>query len=171
MPTLESQHLQTSRLDLVPIVREHAARMFEVLKDPALYGFTEGAPPTDANELGCRFERWEKRLSPDGTELWFNWAVRESPSGKFVGHLQASVTSGYADIAWVIGTLWQNRGYATEAAKAVMEWILKLGVNEIRAAINPDHVASIKVAERIGLRRTEIFSGREIVWASSPRRA
>jgi RimJ/RimL family protein N-acetyltransferase len=74
------------------------------------------------------------------------------------------VTPSYADVAWVVGSRWQNNGYAIEAAKAMEEWLLELGVREIRAAIHPGHVASIRVAEHLGLCRTNEYSGNELIW-------
>jgi RimJ/RimL family protein N-acetyltransferase len=93
--------------------------------------------------------------------------LRERQSSELIGHAQAGVTSVRADIAWTVGLRWQNCGYASEAARMIVEWLRSLGVPEIRASINPNHLASIKVAERAGLHRTNKFSGQEVVWASS----
>ena len=71
---------------------------------------------------------------------------------------------GHADIAWVIGSEWQHQGYATEAVKVVVGFLLELGVQEIRASIHPDHVASIRVAERVGFMRTNERAGPEVIW-------
>jgi hypothetical protein len=38
--------------------------MFEVLRDPALYEFTSGAPPVDVDALARLYEHWGKRVSP-----------------------------------------------------------------------------------------------------------
>jgi RimJ/RimL family protein N-acetyltransferase len=161
---LDRLDLQTSRLDLVPINREHAIGMFNVLNDPALYEFTGGSPPLDVEALARQYENWETRISPDGSELWFNWVVRLRTSGEPIGHVQAGVGPGHADVAWLLGSRWQKQGYATEAAKIILEWLLKLGVSEIRASINTSHMASIKVAERAGLVRTSESSGSELIW-------
>ncbi|PYS55573.1 MAG: hypothetical protein DMG13_03490 [Acidobacteria bacterium] len=59
---------------------------------------------------------------------------------------------------------WQRRGYATEAAKAVVDLLVRSGVREIRASINPAHGASIAVAERLGLQRTAEIADGELIW-------
>jgi RimJ/RimL family protein N-acetyltransferase len=164
MPTPEALLLRTERLDLIPITREHAAPMFPVLNDPALYTFTGGSPPSGIAALARTYEFWEARRSPDGAELWFNWAVRLRAEGELVGHMQAGLTSAHAYMAWTLGSRWQHRGYATEASRAVLDRLLGLGAREIRASIHPGHIASIRVAERLGLERTSEPSGKELIW-------
>jgi len=138
--------------------------MFEVLRDPVLYEYVSGSPPVDVAALTRQYEFWEGRTSPDGSELWLNWAIRLDARQQLIGHLQAGVLPDRADMAWILGARWQQHGYATEAANAVVDVLLGLGLREIRASINPNHAASIRVAERLGMRRTnEVFDG-DLIW-------
>src|SRR5688572_33251179 len=121
--------------------------MFVVLNDAALYEFTGETPPPDIAALTLRYERWEARSSPDGSELWFNWVLSLRPGSELIGYVQASVLPSHAHVAWVVGSRWQKHGYATEAAKKVLQWLLELGIRDIRASIHPNHVASIRIAE------------------------
>ena len=60
---------------------------------------------------------------------------------------------------------WQGRGYAVEAASALVAWLRERGVAEIRAHIRPGHAASARVAERIGLAPTgELDDEGEQIW-------
>lgn len=167
LPSPESLPIATARLDLVPLTHEHAAEMFEILKDPLLYEFTGETPPSDVETLTRRYEFWEQRRSPDGLQLWLNWVMRERESRALIGHAQATVAAGYTEIAWVVGASRRNRGYASEAAAGVVKWLLGLGVSEIRASIHPEHLASIRVAERAGLKRTDVIAGGEVIWRLS----
>jgi len=167
LPSPESLRIVAARLDLEPLTHEHAAEMFEILKDPLLYKFTGDTPPSDIDTLVRRYEFWEKRRSPDGLQLWLNWIIRERSSGTAVGHAQATVTADCAEIAWVVGTSTQNRGYASEAAQGVVQWLREFGMREIRASIHPGHLASIRVAERAGLTRTDEMIDGEQVWKLS----
>jgi RimJ/RimL family protein N-acetyltransferase len=83
-----------------------------------------------------------------------------------IGHVQATVVEhgGRADVAWIIGTPWQGRGYATEAAMALARWLHEEGIAEITAHVNPHHAASSRVAERAGFRPTEEVEAGEVVW-------
>jgi RimJ/RimL family protein N-acetyltransferase len=138
--------------------------MFQVLSDPALYEYMTGPPPANVTTLVRQYEIWEGRGSPDGSELWLNWALRQKGNKPLIGHLQAGVFADHADVAWILGVRWQHLGYATEAAKAVVYLLLRVGVREIRASINPIHTASIRVAERLGFQGTDEFNDRELIW-------
>ncbi len=67
-------------------------------------------------------------------------------------------------MAWVIGTPWQGHGYATEAARGLVDWLASAGVRTIEAYVDPDHAASATVAARAGLRATDELVDGERVW-------
>ena len=69
-----------------------------------------------------------------------------------------------AAVAWVVGIDWQDRGVASEAARAVVEWLRQEGAEEIVARIHPDHRASAVVAIRAGLDPTDDQADGEQVW-------
>jgi ribosomal-protein-alanine N-acetyltransferase len=177
LPTTDALTLRSERLCLVPITREHAPAMFQVLKDSVLYEYVTGSPPEDVASLTRKYEFWEGRRSPDGSELWLNWALQLQGREQLIGHLQAGVLPDHADVAWFLGLQWHHLGYATEAATALMNFLLRIGVREIRASINPANAASIAVAERLGLRRTAEIADGEVTWkrvystASEPARS
>lgn len=145
--------------------------MTGVLADPALYRFTGGEPPTLVG-LRRRYAAQVAGASPDGTERWLNWIVRRvlddagGAPAPAVGFVQATVVDDgrSADIAWVIGVPWQGLGYASEAAAALVRWLLDDGVTEITAHVHPDHIASARVAARAGLVATDAFEDGERVW-------
>jgi RimJ/RimL family protein N-acetyltransferase len=110
----------------------------------------------------------ESRRSPDGREVWLNWIVRRRDSREAVGYAQATVHPSHAYVAWVIGTSWQGRGYASESAGRLVRWLRSVGVHEIRACVNPAHAASGTVALRAGLRRTAVVQDGEEVWICRP---
>ncbi|MCZ6690857.1 MAG: GNAT family N-acetyltransferase [Planctomycetota bacterium] len=164
IPTESSLLIETDRLELRPILRDDAQLLFPVLSDPALYEHTGDEPPASVSALRELYASREARRSPGGRELWLNWMIRIGASGEAIGYMQASVAPRRADLAWVIGSPWQSRGYASEAAKAVIDWLWAIGVTRIRASINPHHAASRKVAINAGLRRTDEFSEGEEAW-------
>ncbi len=154
--------LTTPRLVLEPLRRAHAARLFPVLADARLHAFTGGAPPVSEDALAERYGRLETRRSPDGRELWLNWVLvpRGADGGAAgvdpVGTVQATVAAAHAHVAWTVGAAAQGRGYASEAAAALVAHLVRNGRTDVRACIHPDHVASRRVAERAGLARTDL---------------
>jgi RimJ/RimL family protein N-acetyltransferase len=155
--------IATDRLTMLPLRVEYAAAMADVLADPALYTFTGGEPPTVAS-LEARYRR---QLAGPGRpdEQWLNWVIKYDDA--LVGYVQATVTGGTAEIAWVIGTAWQGRGLAREAAQGLVTWLRAQGIGRIVAHIHPDHTASAAVAAAVGLARTDVLEEGEYLWSTA----
>ena len=161
--TLPAETLRTGRLVLSPLAVEDADEMIVVLGDESMHEFTGGAPPT-LEQLHERYRFLAAGRSADGSEQWLNWIVRLD--GAAVGTVQATVIAGgaAAEVAWEVGVPWQGRGIASEAAAAMVDWLLAHGVWSIAAHVHPQHEASAAVAARAGLAATaEVVDG-ETVW-------
>src|SRR5512139_3688399 len=116
---LDAETIETDRLRLVPLAVGHAEEMAAVLADPALHAFIGGSP-SSPEELRARYERL-RAGSPDPAVSWLNWVISLRESSELTGTVQATVTGEqHAEIAWVVGTPWQGRGIATEAARALV---------------------------------------------------
>lgn len=102
-----------------------------------------------------RLLAWTVEQSPDGRQLWWNWAVVLRTSGRVIGYVQATVAGGDAVIAYMIGTQWQQRRHATEAVGALVDYLIQVhAANRVKAWIAPGHTASELVAKAIGLSPT-----------------
>jgi RimJ/RimL family protein N-acetyltransferase len=160
----------TRRLLLEPLRVADAEQMAFVLGDDALYEYTGGAAPT-VQELRARYARQVSGGSPDGTQGWLNWIVRERGRATAVGTVQSTVVHEHdgmvAEVAWVIGVSNQRRGYATEAAMAMIVWLGRHRVATVAAHIHPGNVASMLVATRLGLTPTGTVVDGETRWTSS----
>ncbi|MFI6099074.1 GNAT family N-acetyltransferase [Lentzea sp. NPDC051213] len=154
----------TDRLNLLPLRVEHAAEMAGVLADPALHTYTGGAPATP-EELDARYRRLVAG-SPDPAVRWLNWVIRLREEGCLVGTVQATITSAeaLAEIAWIVGTPWQGRGIAGEAARGLVGWLGTQSVRTVVAHIHPDHRASAAVAASAGLAATDEWQDGEVRW-------
>jgi RimJ/RimL family protein N-acetyltransferase len=163
--------LDTPRLRLTAVTEDDAQEMAVVLSDPRLHEFIGGSP-LGALELRAQYRRWAAGSgNPD--ELWLNWVARLRDTGEAIGFVQATVTRQpggrlAAEVAWVTGVPWQGRGFAAEAAKALVEWLAKAGVTDVTACIHPQHRASERVAERIGFALTSATVKGERVWRYQP---
>ncbi|MFJ1606660.1 GNAT family N-acetyltransferase [Streptomyces sp. NPDC088253] len=168
-PHLPAHTLRTARLDLLPLRVEHAGKMAEVLSDPALHTFIGGTPATP-EALRSRYERLVAG-SPDPAVLWCNWVLRLREEGCLVGTVQATVTGEVAEIAWVVGTPWQGRGFAGEAARGLVGRLGEgPGVRTVVAHVHPDHRASAAVAATAGLSPTDRYQDGEVRWELPLRR-
>ncbi|WP_330349548.1 GNAT family N-acetyltransferase [Streptomyces sp. NBC_00582] len=154
--------LATARLALLPLCVGHAEEMATVLDDPALHTFIGGAPSTP-EALHTRYERLVAG-SADPAVSWHNWVLRLTAENRLVGTVQATVSADHAEIAWVVGTPWQGRGLASEAARELVAWLRDEGVRTIVAHIHPEHSASAAVARAAGLAPTRETQDGEVRW-------
>jgi RimJ/RimL family protein N-acetyltransferase len=165
-------HLVSPRLDLEPLRAEHALEMAPLLNDPRLHAFTGGAPAS-VHELQERYRHQITGRSIDGSQLWFNWILRRRDDGQAVGTVQATVSQNrdgdVGEVAWVVATAFQGQGYAREAAHAMVTWLREHGVLSIWAHVHPEHAASQRVAEAVGLAPSATMVDGEVRWQSGPR--
>ncbi|MGY0057039.1 GNAT family N-acetyltransferase [Streptomyces sp. LZ34] len=163
---MPAQAIGTERLDLLPLHVEHAEEMAAVLSDPALHAFIGGTPDSPP-ALRSRYQRMTAG-SPDPAVSWLNWVIRLRDEACLTGTVQATISpSGHghcAEIAWVVGTPWQGRGIATEAARGLIDWLGRQPVRTVVAHIHPEHRASAAVAEAAGLTPTDEWHEGEIRW-------
>ena len=126
-----------------------------LLLDPAVEARLRpaGAPPLGESGVRRRLEadqaHWnEHRFGP--------WSLIELETGLFIGRGGLEWTEvddrGAVELPWAIASQHWNRGFATEAASAALEWARSLGLQPVVALINPDNGSSRRVAEKIGMR-------------------
>lgn len=161
-----TEPFHTPRLDALPLRVEHADEMAAVLADPALHTFIGGSPHSP-EALRMRYERLVAG-SPDPAVSWCNWVLGRRADARLVGTVQATVTGPVAEIAWVIGVRWQGRGYASEAARALVALLgRRPSLHTVLAHIHPEHPASESVARAAGLAPTDEEQDGERRWRLS----
>jgi RimJ/RimL family protein N-acetyltransferase len=147
-------YIATQRLILEPLTAGHAQKLFDSFSDPNLYTFLPGEPPVSVEALRERYQRLERRRSPDGSELWLNWAGRQH-NGAYVGLVEATVhADATAHVAYFVFAPFQRQGFAREALEAVLAHLKNdAGVPEARALLDTRNEASWRLLERLGFRR------------------
>jgi RimJ/RimL family protein N-acetyltransferase len=88
------------------------------------------------------------------------WLIEMRKGSEFLGYcgVRPLVLDGVSqtEIGWHTTKAWWGRGIATEAAAAVRHVALgQLGLPKLIALVHPGHVASRRVAEKIGMREEE----------------
>lgn len=98
---------------------------------------------------------------PKGMGYWVV-ARREEPDG-FLGWvllIPADARGPEIEIGWRLTAAARGRGHATEAAGRVLAYGLgELGLARVVADIRPENAASLRVAEKIGMRRAGSMPG------------
>jgi RimJ/RimL family protein N-acetyltransferase len=146
--------LFTRRLALEPVRSDYAARLFTPLQDPRLYTYIPDDPPTSLAALQDRYRRWERRASPDGCEIWLNWAARLRETSEWVGTFQATITENrQALLAYMIFSPYQRQGLACEGCLHVIEHLRGIyGVRIVAAEIDTRNAGSIALVRSLGFR-------------------
>lgn len=139
------------RLALEPLREDHAAEMFAVLSDPAIYEY-ENAPPASVEALAQRYRRQAAGRSADGRELWFNWVLRLHASGEAIGYVQATLyPDGHAGIAYELNSHFWGRGLAQEAMRAMLAALRAgHGVRRFTAVLKQRNARSLILLQRLG---------------------
>ena len=128
--------------------------------------------PMDIVQAGAKLEQrmGQRRIEGDGDALVM--AAVEMESGRMIGEFMLRLRNAdhrQADIGWTIHPDVQGRGLATEGATELLRLGFEdLGAHRIMAGADPRNVASIRVMERLGMRREGVFLQSELVkgeWA------
>lgn len=126
--------------------------MAELLGDAEVMRFYPA--PKTRDEAVAWIEWNQRNYAVHGYGLW----IIETHDGEFVGDcgLTWQEVNGVLklEVGYHVGTRWQGRGFATEAAAACRDLaIVRIAADELVAIIHPENRASERVAEKIGIRR------------------
>ncbi len=155
--TYKIETLATPTLTLEPLTVAHANELFGHLSNPAMFEFLPQDPPPSIEALRERYQRWETRRSPSGSELWLNWLIRHESVA--AGLLQATCTkTKKALIAYQIVTPFQRRGIATEAIPVMLNHLHQAAaIDTVRALVDTRNARSIRLLERLGFAKKRLI--------------
>jgi RimJ/RimL family protein N-acetyltransferase len=129
----------------------HAEELFDVLSEPRLYEFIEEEPPVSVQALRAKLARSESRRSPDGSQHWLNWVVRDE-SHRIAGYVQTTImANGEAHVAYMLGSAFWGRGLGSQAVAAMIAMVAaEFGVRTFNILAERTNVQSVRLAERLG---------------------
>lgn len=147
--------IETDRLVLRPFDEMDFPAFFEIMRDPLTFGHANRGP-MDAEEAWNRLLRHVGHWAMKG---WGLFAVEEKSSGLLVGEAGLNIfrrsfrddADSAPEALWAIARWAQRRGYATEAARAALEWAEKaLGFDRTVCLISHANLPSLRVAAKLG---------------------
>ncbi len=147
--------LRTERLVLRPAVVSdldaiHAYLSQEEVCRYLLHG------PLSREEVQAKLVSGEKRSTLGEKGDFVRLAVVRSEDDTVVGDVMLDITSVEAatvEIGWVFSPDVAGRGYATEAARALLGYAFEtLNAHRVVAHLHPDNTASSRLCERLGMR-------------------
>lgn len=160
--------LETERLVLRMFRESDTDAYAEMVSDPEVMRFLGDGQPVS------RAEAWRNMAMVLGhwhLRGYGMWAVEEKASGEMVGRVGCWRPEGWLglEVGWTLRRRFWGRGYATEAARASMNYAFtKLDQTRVISLIAPENVNSIRVAERLSERpegEWDVFGMKVIVYA------
>lgn len=150
------QQLTTQRLTLEPIVPAHATALFDGHADERMWAYEPRSHrAASVGELERRFARYASRHSPDGAEVWLNYAVRIT-GGEYVGSVQATIAGESAMVGYTVFADHWRQGFGKEACARLVRFLFEdCGVRRIRATVDTENAASVALLERVGFHRVK----------------
>ncbi|UAL48915.1 GNAT family N-acetyltransferase [Sutcliffiella horikoshii] len=136
-------------------------REFEVEDCKAVYDYTSKEEVMKYIPEGIHTEEKAKQFVTKnrGTNAE-NFPVIVKESNTLIGHMVFHKYFGdhTYEIGWVFNPSYQGKGYATEAARGVLEYgFNELGLHRIIATCQPENISSYRVMEKAGMRREGFF--------------
>jgi len=149
--SLPTPTLHTARLRLRPFAEADADALFALHSNAHVLRYWDSAPWTERSRAE-RFLAKSRQVAEAGTGA--RLAVDRASDGAFLGwcgltqwnadYRSASLGYCLAEAAW-------GQGYATEAARALLQWAFDtLDLNRVQAEADTRNVASARVLEKLG---------------------
>ena len=156
--------IETERLFLREFLRDDTSSMAAYWRDPRYQRFYEQTKDIDAvvGELVSRF------VAAQTSQPRVSWqlALIERASGCMIGNCGIRINDPAlkeANIGYELNPDYWGRGYATEAARAIVTFgFEELALHRIWAECVADNTGSARVLEKLGMRREAHF--REHQW-------
>lgn len=155
--------METERLLLRPIGVEDSAAVFETYaNDPQITRFATWVPHATVAETQRYLQACEIAWR-EGTA--FPWAILRKSDGKLIGSAELRIDDHKAEIGYLIARSLWGQGYASEAARALVDWAFaQPDIFRVWATCDAENLASARVLEKAGL----VFEGRIQRWLRRP---
>ena len=147
--------IETERLILRTWKKEDEDEYYRINQDPKVLEFLRG--PLTMQQVKDFINFVNQQFEKIGYTLW---AAEEKSSGKLMGFIGLDPLKWEApfgpcvEIGWRLGSEFWGKGYATEGAKAALDYgFNKCGLNEIVSFTVPANIRSLRIMEKIGMHR------------------
>jgi ribosomal-protein-alanine N-acetyltransferase len=144
--TIELEHIRLRRPTL-----SDAEAIFEYGSDPEVARYADWPIRTSTDGLVESLHR-RNALWDSGAE--FNWVITLLGEDPAIGGVTCCIVEDAVEVGFLLNRRYWGRGFATEAAGAVIKWALSVpSIRRIWATCDTENLASARVLEKVGLLR------------------
>jgi RimJ/RimL family protein N-acetyltransferase len=158
--------IETERLTLRPFVEDDFDAMHAMQSDAEVQRYLYGEPKSPAESR----EYLKRKIASSAWAEegdWLGAAVIERATGTTVGDVSmhwVSEKDRTAEIGFIFLPRHQGQGFATEAARAMLDWAFgAAGLHRVVGHLEARNAASARVLEKLGMRREAHFVENEWV--------
>ena len=149
--TADGGELRTARLRLRPwtTCRDDLARLVDLYGRAEVTRWLGGTPSVTPVELVARW-----RAVAEADDRFGVWALERADTAAVAGTVLLKPLPdgvGEVEVGWHLHPDSWGRGYATEAARAVITRGFEAGLPEVYAVVRPCNAASVAVCTRLGM--------------------
>ncbi|MGN7388601.1 GNAT family N-acetyltransferase [Sporosarcina sp. SAFN-015] len=152
--------LETERLRLIEVNKEHAQGIFDNFSNPAVVQYYGMDPMTELAQAEKLVDHFRNSFLASRS---IRWAMIRKEDGRFVGTIGLNnLSKGMkrAEIGFEMHPDFWRTGITSEAVKAVLQYSFEeMGLHRMGAVTFLDNVASIKLLEKHGFEQEGILRG------------
>lgn len=149
----------TARLVLRDLEANDGPRIFSYHRRPEIARFqTWGTESVDVIQT---YIRGLANIDPDTAGRWYQVGIFLRAGDKLIGDCgfrPAEHEPRQAEVGITLAPEFHGQGYATEALKALLDYLLiTLAKHRVFGSVDPRNLSSLKLLERIGMRKEAHF--------------
>ncbi len=157
--TVARRALKTRRLILRPIRPSDLAAYYDYARRPEVWvtaGFPKPESVSDTRAFVRRaVSRWGK---PPAHRTDF--AILRRKDRRWVGGIDLRWPhGGVGELGYGLHPDFRGKGYAAEAARAIVDWAFERGAHRVQATCWVENAPSVRLLRRLGMRREGILRG------------
>ncbi len=154
---------ETERLILRELVATDAEGLFAVDSDPEVHTYLGNNPVKSIGQIKDVIQFIRNQYIENGIG---RWAIIEKTTNTFIGWAGLKLVKeptnnhcNYYDLGYRLNKNFWGKGFATEAAKAAVDYgIHQLNLKDIYAIADVNNIASKNVLQKAGLKFIETFN-------------
>lgn len=161
MQDLGTNRLETKRLILRRFELSDAQEVYNTwTSDPKVSRYVSWSPHKNVSETQALIQSWIERYDNNA----YNWVVELKDSHTLIGNISAisvSRTHHNCEIGYCYGWKYWGEGYATEALRAVIDYLLQdCDFHLVEAKHQGTNPASGRVMEKAGMQKEAVLKER-----------